>query len=210
MPGCTGVVTSPAVPRTLLPAHLPRVPAAVWAANAVLVVVVLAVVLVVPTVAATPDPPRADFRYPLPGVMSVTAPFDPPAERWLSGHRGVDLAAAPLAEVRAPADGTVLFAGAVGGRPVVSVDHGGGLRTTYEPVRATVRAGDRVFAGLTLGHLLAGHVGCPATACLHWGARMATGGPSGDDDEYVDPLDLVGEDDRPIRLKPTRPGDGGG
>ncbi|MFN3340697.1 MAG: M23 family metallopeptidase, partial [Dietzia sp.] len=97
--------------------------------------------------------------------------FDPPAERWLAGHRGVDLAAAPLTTVHAPADGTVVFAGAVGGRPVLSIDHGAGLRTTYEPVRATVRTGDSVTTGEAVAHLLAGHAGCPVDSCLHWGAR---------------------------------------
>lgn len=140
----------------------------------------------------------------------MVTPFDPPTERWLAGHRGVDLAVAPLQTVTAPADGTVLFAGTVAGRPVLSIEHGGGLRTTYEPVRAAVRAGDLVTAGDPVGHVIIGHPGCPTTACLHWGARVASGGPSGDDDDYVDPLGLLALHDRPIRLKPTLPGDGGG
>ncbi|WP_291084528.1 M23 family metallopeptidase [Dietzia sp. UBA5065] len=167
------------------------------------------VVLVLPP-AATPAPVRRDLRVPLSGPPSVATPFSPPAQRWLAGHRGVDLVAAAVAEVRAPAAGTVLFAGAVGGRRVLSIDHGDGLRTTYEPVRATVRAGDAVGAGDLVGHLVAGHPGCPAVACLHWGARLAAGGPGGDDDEYLDPLGLLATDARAIRLKPTRPGDGGG
>lgn len=168
----------------------------------------MAVLVVVPSVAAAPDPPRQELRGPLPGAISVVTGFDPPARRWLAGHRGVDLAAASLAEVRAPAAGRVRFAGAVGGRPVLSIEHGAGLRTTYEPVQATVREGSEVAAGDVVGHVLAGHPGCPVSACLHWGARTAAGGPSGDDDEYVDPLSLVSVDARPIRLKPTRPGDG--
>lgn len=170
----------------------------------------MAVLVVLPSAAAAPEPSRQDLRGPLPGSVSVVTPYDPPARRWLSGHRGVDLAAAPLAVVRAPADGSVLFAGSVGGRPVLSIDHGAGLRTTYEPVRATVRAGDRVAAGEAVGHVLAGHPGCPVSACLHWGARIAAGGVSGDDDEYADPLSLLAVDQRPIRLKPTRSGDGAG
>ena len=35
----------------------------------------------------------------------VVAPFDPPEQDWLAGHRGVDLAAAVGEVVRAPADG---------------------------------------------------------------------------------------------------------
>lgn len=169
----------------------------------------LVVVMVVnPVTAAAPGPSTAFARGPLVGPLSVVTPFDPPDERWLAGHRGVDLVGVPLAPVLAPAEGTVLFAGAVAGRPVLSIDHGGGLRTTYEPVRATVRAGDSVGAGETVAHLVAGHPGCPVDACLHWGARVASGGPSGDDDEYLDPMGLLSVDNRPIRLKPTLPGDG--
>lgn len=168
------------------------------------------VLAVGPVADAAPVGSRAGMSSPLPGPVSVSTPFDPPAQRWLPGHRGVDLAGTVLASVRAPADGTVLFAGAVGGRPVLSIDHGGGVRTTYEPVRATVRAGDHVVEGVEVGRLLAGHHGCPVEACLHWGARVTSGDPSGDDDDYVDPLSLLADSERPIRLKPTRPGDGAG
>lgn len=153
--------------------------------------------------------PGVRFRSPVPGGAVPVTAFDPPDMPWLPGHRGVDLASVPLAPVRAPAGATVLFAGAVGGKPVVSLDHGGGLRTTYEPVSATVRAGQTVTAGQPVGHLVAGHPGCPVEACLHWGARVASGGPGGDDDEYIDPMTLLHPSDRPIGLKPTLPGDGG-
>ena len=148
------------------------------------------------------------WAWPLTGRPEIVRAYDPPAKRWLSGHRGIDLAATVLSPVQAPADATVLFAGQVGGKPVVSLDHGGGLRTTYEPVTATVDAGQVLAAGEVIGHLVAGHPGCPVEACLHWGARVASGGPSGDDDDYVNPLGLLADADRPIRLKPTQPGDG--
>lgn len=167
----------------------------------------IALIVVVPPVSAVPGSPRDDLRGPLGGPVRVVTPYDPPAERWGSGHRGVDLAAAVLDTVRSPADGTVSFTGQVAGRPVLSVEHGDGLRTTYEPVRATVGEGDEVRAGQALGYVLAGHPGCPVPACLHWGARMAAGGPAGDDDEYVDPVSLLGAHSRPITLKPLRPGD---
>ncbi|MGK5678725.1 M23 family metallopeptidase [Actinoplanes sp. URMC 104] len=115
---------------------------------------------------------------------SVSRPFDPPAERWLSGHRGVDLAGAPASPVRSAGPGTVLFAGLVAGRGVVSVAHAGGLRTTYEPVTASVSVGEVVARGDPLGRLQPGHPGCPAAACLHWGLRR---GPL-----YLDPLALLG------------------
>ena len=57
----------------------------------------------------------------------------------------------------AAGDGVVVFAGMVAGRPVVSIDHPGGLRTTYEPVDPSVAAGQRVARGSPIGTLLAGH-----------------------------------------------------
>lgn len=152
--------------------------------------------------------PGLELRSPVGGDAVPVTGFDPPEEPWLPGHRGVDLASVPLAPVLAPGTATVLFAGSVGGKPVVSLDHGAGLRTTYEPVAATVRAGESVAMGEPVGHLVAGHPGCPVAACLHWGARVASGGHGGDDDEYIDPMTLLLRSDRPIRLKSTLPGDG--
>jgi murein DD-endopeptidase MepM/ murein hydrolase activator NlpD len=114
----------------------------------------------------------------------VVRVFDPPPRPWLAGHRGIDLAAAPSAPVRAAGAGTIVYAGVIAGRGVVSVAHPGGLRTTYEPVTPTVAVGDAVAPGDTLGTLEAGHPGCPAAACLHWGLRRG--------DVYLDPLALLG------------------
>ena len=69
------------------------------------------------------------------------------APNWNRGHRGVDLAGAPGQPVYAAAAGTVVFAGELAGRPLVSIAHPGGLRTSYEPVSAAVRAGQLVDAG---------------------------------------------------------------
>jgi len=123
------------------------------------------------------------FGWPL-SPPAVVRRFDPPPQPWLAGHRGVDLAAPPSSAVHAAGPGTVIFAGRVAGRGVLSVAHPGGLRTTYEPVTATVSVGDTVAAGTTLGTLDAGHPGCPAAACLHWGLRRG--------DRYLDPLALLG------------------
>jgi murein DD-endopeptidase MepM/ murein hydrolase activator NlpD len=128
--------------------------------------------------------PGGGHRWPLDGAARVVRRFDPPARPWLAGHRGVDLAGPPGATVRTAGAGRVRFAGLVAGRPVVSVDHAGGLRTTYEPVEPGVRAGDRVIAGGPIGRLAAGHPGCAGSACLHWGLRRG--------DVYLDPLVLLG------------------
>jgi murein DD-endopeptidase MepM/ murein hydrolase activator NlpD len=122
------------------------------------------------------------WSAPLPGVH-VTRPFDVLPHRYAAGHRGVDLAGAPGASVLAAGDGVVAFAGMVAGRPVVSVDHPGGLRTTYEPVDPSVGAGQALARGSPLGTLLAGHAGCPVSACLHWGLRRG--------EDYLDPLALL-------------------
>jgi len=86
--------------------------------------------------------------------------------------------------VLAAGAGTVVFAGQVAGRGVVSVDHPGGLRTTYEPVSPTVAAGDLVAKGQQIATLAPGHPDCTAVACLHWGARRGA--------DYLDPLRLLG------------------
>jgi murein DD-endopeptidase MepM/ murein hydrolase activator NlpD len=59
-----------------------------------------------------------------------------------------------------------------------------------------VKVGQHVAAGTAIGELLTGHSGCPAPACLHWGAMW---GPASRAD-YVDPLGLLAS--TPIRLKP--------
>lgn len=148
----------------------------------------------VPTAATEPPPgaaPAGNHLRPVPGTVLV--PADIPGQNWLPGHRGVDLDAASGAPVRASAAGTVRFAGVVAGTPTVSVDHGGGLRTTYEPVLAQVRAGEQVSRGRILGEL-ADHASLPGTARrdpgLHWGAVL--GPPTEDAERYIDPMTLLG------------------
>ncbi|MGY4100564.1 M23 family metallopeptidase [Nocardia sp. R16R-3T] len=142
--------------------------------------------------------PYGDFSWPLQPRPAVERRFDKPARDWLPGHRGVDLTGAPGQAVLAAGDGIVVFAGTVAGKPVVSIDHSGGLRTTYEPVQGEVSAGVRVGRGMRIGTLAAGHEGC-AVACLHWGARREASGHSRP--EYIDPLGLLHP--TPLRLKPV-------
>jgi murein DD-endopeptidase MepM/ murein hydrolase activator NlpD len=134
------------------------------------------------------------LEWPLHPRPAVMRSFDAPSPNWNRGHRGVDLAAAPGQTVYAAAAGTVVFAGRLADRPVVSIAHPGGLRTSYEPVAPVVRAGQLVTAGSVLGELVAGHPGCGA--CLHWGAMWGAASRA----DYVDPLGLVVT--TPVRLKP--------
>lgn len=147
---------------------------------------------------AAPADARLPYGWPLSPRPSVVRPYSPPAQRWQPGHRGVDLAGAPGAPVLAAGSGTVSFAGRVAGKPVVSIRHADGLLTTYEPVAASVRAGESVSRGQVIGTLAAGHPGCPVDTCLHWGARRGSGSAS----TYLNPLSLVGA--VRVRLKPLR------
>ena len=136
------------------------------------------------------------LQWPLRPAPAVARGFDAPSPNWNRGHRGIDLPGTPGQPVYAAGSATVVFAGMLAGRPVVSLAHPGGLHTSYEPVRAAVRVGQPVTSQTVIGELMAGHIGCPATACLHWGAMW---GPASGAD-YVDPLGLLKS--TPIRLKP--------
>ncbi len=139
--------------------------------------------------APTPHPDA--WRWPLPGAVTVLRPFDPPAQRWLAGHRGVDLAAQPPQQVLAPQRGRITFTGTVVDRPVMVIDHGYGYTTSLEPLEATLKEGDWVEAGAKLGELATG-AHCSAR-CLHWGVRL--------NGEYIDPALLI-SDQRPSILLP--------
>jgi murein DD-endopeptidase MepM/ murein hydrolase activator NlpD len=145
-----------------------------------------------PPAAAAPPPaavPASLWGWPLAGTPTVSRAFDALPSPYAAGHRGVDLLGAAGDPVLAAGAGVVAFAGPVAGRPVVSVDHAGGLRTTYEPVQPLVAAGQAVARGTPLGVLAPGHAGCPAEACLHWGLRRG--------ETYLDPLVLL----RPPRVR---------
>lgn len=136
------------------------------------------------------------WAWPLTPRPAVLRPFDPPDKPWLSGHRGVDLkAASDGGTVTSPESGTISFVGIVVDRPVITVDHGNGLRSSFEPVRSTLAKGDAVGKGDALGALVTGH--CAAIPCVHWGVRHG--------EDYVNPLGFV-LDLRPSILLPLREG----
>ncbi len=153
--------------------------------------------LALATVVAVMCLPMAARAAPLlpTGVRPVPGPvltgFAPPDVTWGAGHRGVDLAGRPGETVVAAADGVVTFAASLAGRGVVVVEHGR-LRTTYEPVVATVEVGSAVRAARPIGRLQAGHPSCPATTCLHWALREG--------DAYLDPMLLLSAG---VRLLPA-------
>lgn len=159
-----------------------------------LVVLAFAVFIVVPFPAtARSADADARFSWPLSPDPAVVTPFEQPSNEYGPGHRGVDLAASPSQQVLAAGPGVVVFAGAVAGQGVVSIDHDGDLHTTYEAVTPTVTAGTQVYGGQPIGLANTGHPGCPVAVCLHWGVRRG--------EEYLNPLALI-RTVSVIRLKP--------
>ena len=144
----------------------------------------------VPTGPVTAEP--AGWSWPLSPEPAVLRAFEPPPKPWLGGHRGVDLAAVSFgAPVTAPASGTVSFVGVVVDRPVITLDHGNGLKSSFEPVRSELARGAYVAEGGSLGIVLPGH--CATLPCVHWGVRRG--------EDYVNPLAFV-MDLRPSFLLP--------
>lgn len=126
----------------------------------------------------------------------VIRAFDPPDSPYGAGHRGIDIATPAGSVAVAPADGRVSFAGPVGGRLFVTIDHGGGLESTLSFVASLdVRKGDDVVRGQPVARTGGGHTG-DSEPNLHLGARL--------DDVYVDPLTYLVAPDLTdmIRLAP--------
>ena len=138
---------------------------------------------------------RGQWSWPLQPRPPVVNRFDPPATRWGSGHRGVDLGAAAGQNVIAPARGVVAFRGTVVDRSVLVLETSDGLRTTFEPVDSALEVGTSVERGQVIGtvSVVLGH--CAPATCLHWGVL--------DGDTYLDPLAFVGA--VRVVLLPLRP-----
>ena len=130
--------------------------------------------------------PGADAA--VPWSWPVTGPilrgYDPPDSPYGSGHRGIDIAAPMGSVVLAPDDGVVTFAGKVGGRLFLTIDHGGGVTSTCSWLTsALVRRNDRVARGQPVATTGWGHTDLTVPH-LHFGVRL--------DGAYVDPLSYLG------------------
>jgi murein DD-endopeptidase MepM/ murein hydrolase activator NlpD len=135
---------------------------------------------------AAPTPARAvapaavaRWSWPVAAPHPIIRPFIAPATTYSAGHRGIDIAA--TRDVLAPADGIVHFVGFVVDRPVMSLEHPGGVLSSYEPVVSSLHVGDRVTRGEVIGQVVAGHC---AQLCLHFGVRVRG--------EYVSPMLFLG------------------
>lgn len=166
--------------------------------------IALVVAVLLCLVSATPDAlavgegttemPR--WRWPIAGPRVIVEPFRAPAHAYGAGHRGVDLGAAAGASVVAPADGTVAFRGRVVDRPLLTIEHAGGLVTTFEPVRSSLEPGDVVTSGQEIGIVDVG--GHTPSGALHLGVRR--------EGEYINPMLLFGEVPRAVLLPCCGPG----
>lgn len=126
----------------------------------------------------------APWDWPLVGVPPVARSFDLPEQRWLPGHRGIDLVGVAGEQVLAVDAGVITFSGTIAGVGMVSVTHESGLRSTYQPVEDRQPGGQRVGRGQRLGVLGATGSHCAPGDCLHLGAVRGR-------DAYVDPLLLL-------------------
>jgi murein DD-endopeptidase MepM/ murein hydrolase activator NlpD len=131
---------------------------------------------------ASPGPGFGTYRWPVHG--DVIRPYEEPANPYSAGHRGIDIAAPFGTVIRAPAGGTVSFAGPVAGSLFISIDHEGGIRTSYSWVSViSVKKGQLVTAGVPIGRTGQGHPGSDRPH-LHFSARL--------NGTYIDPMLLLG------------------
>lgn len=155
------------------------------------------IVLILTPAAATAQAPHEGlvdgdpvprWSWPL-AAPRVEVPYLQPPHPYGSGHRGVDLSGAGGA-VSAPADGVVAFVGRVVDRDLLTIDHGDGWVSSFEPVSSELAPGAAVRRGQDLGRVSAG--GHAAAGTLHLGARFQG--------EYVNPLLLLGALPRAVLL----------
>lgn len=131
--------------------------------------------------ACSVDPPSLpeDLAWPANGPITTSWTLDCTTDR---GHRGIDIAAPPGSQITASAAGTVIFRGytpAEGGGITVSIEHAGGLRTTYlHLVQAAVTSGQHVDQGQLLA--------LADVTPLHFGLKQV--GPR---EVYFNPLDFL-------------------
>ena len=157
----------------------------------VLLVLCCAAPLSTTTPAASLPPPPP---YVPPVEAEVVDAFRPPRSAFGAGNRGLEYGTEAGTEVRAAADGRVVFAGVVAGTRHVTVLHPDGVRTSYSFLASiAVVMGQRVRQGDLLG-ITRGN--------LHLGARRG--------DAYFDPASLFGSGPVQVHLVPfdEPPGDG--
>lgn len=157
-----------------------------------LLTVVITAAAVAGSVATAASDAGSAVVYEPPVDADVTDPFRPPAHFAGPGNRGLEYGTSPGAEVRAAADGTVVFAGPVADSLHVTILHADGIRTSYSFVASVA-----VSVGETVRR---GQVVATAGTAFHFGAR--------DGDTYIDPAGLFAPVRR-ARLVTSRQSSGG-
>jgi len=133
------------------------------------------------SVGSAPAMASGDWSWPV--VGPILRGFDDGDSPYSAGHRGIDIGAPIGTVIHSPATGVVSFSGRVGGYLYISIDHPGGVRSTFSWLTSSVvRKGQSVAVGEVIGTTGLGHPGS-TTPHLHLGTRI--GGV------YVDPLSLL-------------------
>lgn len=140
-------------------------------------IAIIALLTVLTGAARLPEP-QDPWVWPVEGGRQITELFHAPAHDYGPGHRGIDLASPVGTVVHAPAGGVVAFRGVVVDRPLITIDHGSGVVTTFEPVTSTLEPGSAISAGDEIGVVATG--GHSPAGEIHLGVRW--------NDVYINPL----------------------
>lgn len=165
--------------------------------NKLLLTTGLAAISVLLAYSASANPVPLIWQPPLNPPLQLINEYRQPNSDYSAGHRGVDYLARLDQMVLAPADGQVLFARPIYNRGVVSVNHGNGILSEFEPVCSDLPVGELVFAGQEIGRICdaddsyPGH--CGNLLCMHFSVRQHG--------RYLSPLIFLGLTN-PSRLLP--------
>lgn len=161
--------------------------------GAIVILFALALATNIPAASATTSSAtQARWAWPVGEPHPIIRPFIAPSTQYSAGHRGIDIRAPIGSIVRSPADGVIHFSGFVVNRSLVSIDHGVGILSSFEPVLSDLAEGTLVRRGTPIGTLQPGHC---STSCLHLGVRVHG--------QYVSPMNFLGDIPRSVLL-PTR------
>lgn len=134
-------------------------------------------VTVVPVVAQAGGTSCVGLAWPVAGA--VVRPYAPVGR--YAGHWGIDIATDAGTEVRAAAAGTVTFSGTVAGNQAITIDHGGGLKTSYSYLSGRIA---RRSAYVTRGSVIGSTGQAHDSNALHFSVRR--------DGVYQDPIRFLG------------------
>jgi hypothetical protein len=131
-----------------------------------------------------PDPNRPWLIPPVDGP--IVKHWEAPESNYGPGHRGIDYFVTINTSVRAAAGGRVTFAGPVAQVKAVTIEHTGGMETTYSNLNeVSVSEGTFVTQGQWIGLSGWPHVADPSLNYgLHFGVKI--------NDQYVNPESFFG------------------